>query len=700
MTDIVTFDIIEGVGLVTIDNPPVNAVSQAVRAGVLDAVRKAQADASVKAILIHCAGRTFLSGADIREFDGTPRPPEFVQVLTALETSAKPTIAALHGTALGGGLELALSCHYRCAKRDGRMGLPELSLGIIPGAGGTQRLPRLIGAKAALDLIMGIAPVTADRAKELGFVDEVFDADARSGGLTFAKKLIAEGAKPRPTRALTTDKTGFDEAYLVGVRTEAAKRLRGQTAPEKAIEAVSASLLSFDEGLAIERRIGSEIIRSEQAKALMHVFFAEREISKIPGLPDDTQRIPIRKVAILGAGTMGGGIAMCFADAGIPVSVIDVSEDGLQRGLGTVRGNYERSVQRGRINEADLEQRMGLIAGSTDYAAIADADLVLEAVFEDMDLKKKVFAEMDRLAKPGAILATNTSTLDIEVLAAQTTRPESVIGLHFFSPANVMRLLEIVRTPKTSPAVLATAVDVSKKLRKIGVVVGVCFGFVGNRMMIEGYHREADRLLIEGASVDQIDRALYDFGFPMGPWTLHDMAGVDIMWKALSTTGRKAAHSDPYYNVVFALGEAGRHGQKTGAGFYKYEKGDRTPHTDPFVEDFAKTEARRLDIERTEISDEEIRRRCIYSMINEGAKILEEGIAYRPGDIDVIWTSGYGFPRHLGGPMHYADSVGLLEIFKVVEMYHILLGDDWKPAPLLERLAKDGKTFATLKPRA
>ena len=406
----------------------------------------------------------------------------------------------------------------------------------------------------------------------------------------------------------------------------------------------------------------------------------------------------ITKAAILGAGTMGGGIAMCFADAGINVTLIDVSEYGVKRGLATIRKNYERSVERGRLNAADLEQRVGLIKGATDYAAIAEADLILEAVFEDMDLKKKIFTEMDRLAKPGAILATNTSTLDIQVLAAQTKRPEAVIGLHFFSPANVMKLLEIVRTPKTSLTMLAAAVDLSKRLGKIGVTVGVCFGFVGNRMMIEGYHREADRLLIEGASVEQIDRAMVEFGFPMGPWTLHDMAGVDIMWKALSTTGHKAAHGDPYYNIVFALGAAGRHGQKTGAGFYRYEKGDRTPHTDSFVEDVAKKEAARLGIEREEISDEEIRRRCIYSMINEGAKILEEGIADGPGDIDIIWTNGYGFPRALGGPMHYADQVGLLEIYKIVEMYHQLYGDDWKPAPLLERLAKSGKTFADWKP--
>jgi 3-hydroxyacyl-CoA dehydrogenase len=402
----------------------------------------------------------------------------------------------------------------------------------------------------------------------------------------------------------------------------------------------------------------------------------------------------IQTAAILGAGTMGGGIAMAFADAGIEVTLIDVSDDGLKRGLANIRRNYERSVERGRLSADDLEQRIALIRGATDYDAIKNADLVLEAVFEDLDLKKKIFSEIDRLAKAGAILATNTSTLDIADIAAQTKRPESVIGLHFFSPANVMKLLEIVRTPKTSPAMISAATDLSKKLNKIGVVVGLCFGFVGNRMMIEGYHREADRLLIEGASVEQIDRAMVEFGFPMGPWTLHDMAGVDVMWRALSTTGHKARHSDPYYNVVFALGEAGRHGQKTGAGFYWYEKGDRTPHTDSFVEDVARKEASRLGIEREEIADEEIRRRCVYSMINEAAKILEEGIAASAADIDTIWTNGYGFPRDKGGPMQYADRVGLLEIYDVVNLYYSLYGDDWKLAPLLERLAKDGKTFA------
>ncbi len=406
----------------------------------------------------------------------------------------------------------------------------------------------------------------------------------------------------------------------------------------------------------------------------------------------------IKSAAILGAGTMGGGIAMAFADAGLKVTIIDVSADGLKRGLATIRKNYERSVERGRLSADDLEPRMALIQGATDYAAIAEADLVLEAVFEDMDLKKKIFAEIDARAKPGAMLATNTSTLDIAAIAAETKRPSDVVGLHFFSPANVMKLLEIVRTPQTSPAILASAVELSKKLNKIGVVVGLCFGFVGNRMMIEGYHREADRLLIEGASVEQIDRAMVEFGFPMGPWTLHDMAGVDVMWKALSTTGHKARHSDPYYNIVFALGEAGRHGQKTGAGFYKYEKGDRTPHKDAFVEDVATKEAARLGIEREEIADEEIRRRCVYSMINEAAKILDEGIADSPADIDTIWTNGYGFPRDKGGPMHYADQVGLLEIYNIVELYHQLYGDDWAPAPLLERLAKNGKTFADWKP--
>ena len=407
----------------------------------------------------------------------------------------------------------------------------------------------------------------------------------------------------------------------------------------------------------------------------------------------------IQKAAILGAGTMGGGIAMAFADAGIRVTLIDVSEDGLKRGLATIRRNYERSVERGRLSADDLEPRVALITGATDYGAIQDADLVLEAVFEDLDLKKKIFAEIDRLAKPDAILATNTSTLDISEIAAETRRPASVIGLHFFSPANVMKLLEIVRTPKTSPATVAAATDLSKKLNKIGVVVGLCFGFVGNRMMIEGYHREADRLLIEGASVEQIDRAMVEFGFPMGPWTLHDMAGVDVMWRALSTTGHKARHSDPYYNIVFALGEAGRHGQKAGAGFYRYEKGDRTPHKDSFVEDVAKKEAARLGIERQEISNEEIQRRCVYSMINEAAKILDEGIADSPADIDTIWTNGYGFPRDKGGPMHFADRVGLLEIYTVVNLYFSLYGDDWKPAPLLERLAKNGKTFTDFRPK-
>jgi 3-hydroxyacyl-CoA dehydrogenase len=699
MSEVVSFEVIDAVGVVTVDSPPVNAVSQAVRAGILESVRKAEADSKVHAILIHCAGRTFFAGADIKEFDGVRRDPGFPEVLAALEGCNKPVIASLHGTALGGGLELALACHYRCAKRDARMGLPEVSLGIIPGAGGTQRLPRLIGAKATLEMILGIAPIAADKAHALGLIDELYDSDPKEGGLVYARQLIKQQAMPRRTSELPVDAKGFDEGFLADCRKENARRYRGQIAPERAIEAVSAAVgLPFTEGLAKEHEIGQALLKSDQSKALRHIFFAEREIARIPGLADDVKKIPINSVAILGAGTMGSGIAMVFADAGITVRLIEVADDALAKGLGTIRSNYERSVARGRMNAGDLDKRMGLIRGSTAYADLADADLVLEAVFEDFELKKKIFAEMDRLAKPGAILATNTSTLDIGALARETKQPSSVIGLHFFSPANVMRLLEIVRTPQTAPEVLATAVDLAKRIRKIGVVVGVCFGFVGNRMMIEGYHREADRLLLEGATPEQIDRAMVDFGFPMGPWTLHDMAGIDIMWKALTTTGRKAAHPEPYYNVVFALAEAGRFGQKTGAGFYKYLAGDRTPHPDPVTAEVIAREAARLGIDRDAVDDDEIRRRCVYSMINEGAKILAEGIAYRPGDIDVIWTNGYGFPRHLGGPMQYADTVGLLEIYKVVQIYSDLYGSDWEPAPLLEELAMSGKTFADFKP--
>jgi 3-hydroxyacyl-CoA dehydrogenase len=695
MGDVVSVRREGSVAVVTIDSPPVNAMSQAMRQGLLNAFKSLSAQSDVGAVLLTCAGRTFVSGADLKEFDIGVGEPSYHEVFGLIENFPRPVIAALFGTAMGAGVEIALACHYRVAAPEAKLGLPEITLGIIPGAGGTQRLPRLIGAKAALDMILSAAPIDAKKANELGIVDEVITGDLVAGALAYAQKLVASGAKPRPTAARTVDTAGFDDAYVKTALSGAAKKFRGQQAPKWAADAITiATQRALPEGIKGEREISLAAEKSLESQALRHLFFAEREVARIPGLPDSVKPKDIKSVAIIGAGTMGRGIAICFADAGIPVQIVDNSQEAVSRGLDAIRKTYDSSLAKGRVTAAQVEQRVGLIKGGSDINVVSGADLVVEAAFESMEVKKDLFTKFDTLCQPGAILATNTSTLDINAIAAITRRPEAVIGLHFFSPANVMRLLEIVRGAKTSPETLATAVALAKKLRKVGVVVGVCYGFVGNRMMLEGYVREADQLLLEGATPQQIDRVVEGFGFAMGPCTMNDMAGNDIALKARELPGVRDGKPRPYHEVIDTLARANQLGQKTGAGFYRYEAGNRTPLHNPATDEVIEKLAKELNITRRQISDEEVEARCVYPLINEGARILEEGIAYRSGDIDVIWTTGYGFPRFRGGPMFYADSVGLKKVYERMVELHKQHGHYWKPAALLEKLAKSGGKFA------
>ena len=701
MASPVTLDINDGIAEITIDLPPVNAINQAIRAGLLECFQSAIADDSVKAIVLLAAGRTYMAGADINEFNTGVGSPAYYDVFRVIENSDKIVVTALHGTALGGGLETALACHYRCADANARMGLPELSLGIIPGAGGSQRLPRLIGAKAAVEMIFGVAPIKAERALELGLIDSIVEDDLRGYAIAWAKELVQEGTAPRRTGEMDVDLSGYDEDFLRGMRTLAGKRMRGQEAPERLLEAVEfATKLPLEDGLAEEKRIGDAAVASAESEALRHIFFAEREVAKVPGIDRSTPRVEVEMVGILGSGTMGTGIGIVFGNAGYTVRIIDPSQDSLDNCKAAIEKTQASQIERGRMDQAKADNMLSRMSYVTSYDGLADVDLVIEAVFEDMELKKEIFAKLDEICKPGAILASNSSTLNIDDMAAVTSRPESVVGLHFFSPANIMKLLEIVRAEKTSQEVLATAVDIGKRIRKVAVVVGIgsTFGFVGNRMMVKGYIREADQMLLEGASVQDVDTAIYDFGLPMGPWTMNDMGGVDIMCSVLESTGARAANPEPFYNVTLALGEAGLLGQKTGQGFYRYEKGGRTPIYDPSIEEIIAGEAERLKIAQISLTAEEIQQRCMFGLINEGARILEEGLVYRASDIDVIWIYGYGFPRFRGGPMFYADQIGLGKVYETVRGYHETLGNYWEPAPLLEQFAQEGKKFADWTP--
>lgn len=693
MSSTVSFDLRGDVGVILVDRPPVNAIDVTVREGIWKSLDKALADPAVKVILLACAGRTFLSGADLNELNGTIEAPTYYDTLDRLEASAKPVVAVLHGTAMGGGLETALACHYRVATADARMGMPEITLGIVPGAGGTQRLPRLIGARPALEMMIAGAPIDAAKAKALGIIDAIVEGSPIEGGLAYAQKLADEGAPVRRTGDRAVDTAGFSEPEIEAYLASQARALKGRTTQFRTLEAVKASTkLPLAEGQKAEDVISQASLKDREGLALRHIFFAEREVGKIPGLPAMDPE-PIRAAAVVGAGTMGGGIAMSLANSGVPTVLIDVSQAALDRGLGVVRGNYEVTVQRGRMTPEELEQRMGLITGAVGLENARNADVVIEAVFEDMDLKKKILAELDRVTPPHTILGSNTSTLSVTELASVTNRPEKVVGLHFFSPAHVMRLLEIVRGGKTSAQTLVTSLEIARKLKKIGVVSGDAFGFIGNRMMQEGYFREAEQLLLEGAGAAQIDAAVEALGFAMGPNKVNDMAGVDVGYKVREELFKHQTRPDPYFAVSDALAAQGKFGQKTGEGVFLYHPGDRTAHPNPAAEALIARLAADRKITPRQITDVEIQERCMLPLVNVGAQLLDEGIAYRAKDIDVVWTSGYGFPRHLGGPMFYGDTLGLAHVLERVEHYHRLLGHYWKPADLLVKLAREGGSF-------
>jgi 3-hydroxyacyl-CoA dehydrogenase len=680
------------VAIITVDNPPVNALRLEVRQGLTRLIAQARDDAAVAAIVIACAGRTFIAGADITEFDKPRPPPQSVDITGTLDSTNKPVVAALHGTALGGGLEVALACHYRVAVAQAKLGLPEIKLGIIPGAGGTLRLPRLIGVDKAMRMIMSGDPVSAREAQRDGLVDEIIEGDLMAGALAFARKVLAEKRPLRRVRdiddklkPMRADTKAFDQLVA-----ELSRRSRGLHAPAAAIEAMRWTLdLPFDEGLRLVREKFGALRDGDQAKAQRHIFFAEREALKIPDLPAGTRPRDITRAAVIGAGTMGGGIAMCFANAGIPVTVVETAQEPLNRGLDTIGKNYRNTMARGALTADEMERRIQAISGATDLAAVAGADIVVEAVFEEMDIKKRVFADLDRLAGPNAVLATNTSYLDVNEIARATARPQAVLGTHFFSPANVMRLLEIVRGEKTAADVLATTIALGRRIGKVPVVVGVCHGFVGNRML-RARGIEAERMLLEGALPHEVDGAIVEFGFPMGPFAMGDLAGLDVSWRMRKAQGLRA-------EIANALCEAGRFGQKTRKGFYRYEEGSRTPHPDAEVEQLIVATSARLGIVRRKFERPEILERLIFPMINEGARILEEGIALRPGDIDVVYVYGYGWPVWRGGPMHYADRIGLGHIRDRLQKLAADTGDArHQPAALLSRLADENRGFASL----
>jgi 3-hydroxyacyl-CoA dehydrogenase len=677
------------VAVILVDNPPVNALSHGVRSGLYENLQAARDDDSIKAIVIGCKGRTFIAGADITEFGKPPQSPGLHEVLALLDELHKPTVAAIHGTALGGGLEVALACHFRVAAKSAKLGLPEVKLGILPGAGGTQRLPRLIGPAEALKMIVSGDPIGAAKAEELGLVDEVTDGDPIAEAAAFVRKVVVEG-RPLIRVRDRAEKLSYDEKAFNEAAGNLTKRARGLEAPMACVEAVRNALtLPFDEGMKRERELFTKLVTGDQSRAQRYIFFAEREALKIPDMPADTKSRNVGKVAVIGGGTMGGGIAMCFANVGIPVTLIETTDEYLQRGLGIIEKNYRATAARGGMKPEHAEQRFGLIKGAVGLEAASDADMIIEAVFEDMALKKQIFADLDRIAKPGAVLATNTSTLDVDEIATATERPGDVLGMHFFSPANVMRLLEIVRGAKTSHEALKTAIDVGRKIGKVGVISGVCFGFIGNRMLGRR-STQAERIILEGAMPQEVDQAIAEFGFPMGPFAMGDLAGIDVGWRVRQGTGAKAEISDALY-------ELGRYGQKTGKGYYIYEEGSRVPRPDPEVDALIVGASKRLGMERRPVSKEEIVERMIYPMINEGARILEEGIAMRPSDIDVTWVYGYGWPIYRGGPMFYADQVGLKHIADRLSHYAKETGDaTLEPAPLLVKLANEGKGFGSL----
>ncbi|MFT2092932.1 3-hydroxyacyl-CoA dehydrogenase NAD-binding domain-containing protein [Paraglaciecola sp. 2405UD69-4] len=698
--EIIDTPALKKVAAVWMQNPPVNALSKSVRVGLIDSINQAIADTSVELIVISSKQALFSGGADISEFSGGDLEPNLPLVLDAIENSPKPVVAVLNGPAFGGGLEVALACHYRVTFESNKVGLPEVNLGILPGAGGTQRLPRLAGVQQALDMIVSGRPVAAKKLQ--GVFDLIVDTPEAllTSAIGFCDDLIAQGAQVRKTSDISVDPSTAPSELFEQYHQGLAIKARGFFAPKRCIQAVEAAVqLPFNEGLKREGELFMECMASKEARAQQHFFFAERSASHVEDFDKNTPVRDIRKVGIIGAGTMGGGIAMNFANAGIPVIMIELQQEALDKGLALIRKNYESSAKKGKLTQEQVEQRMALLTGSTSYTDLSDVDLVIEAVFEKMSVKQEVFKSLDAVCKPGAILASNTSTLDIDEIASATSRPEDVIGLHFFSPANVMKLLEVVKTSKTSAEVIKTSMKMAKKINKVAVLVGVCFGFVGNRM-IETYGREANRMLLEGATPENVDKVIYDFGLPMGPFTMGDMAGQDIGAFVRESRREFIKHDPTYCILADKLVEQGRVGLKAGKGVYLYEAGSRKPIPDPSVLELAKQTAADLGVAQRHISDQEIIERIIFPMINEGALILEEGIAAKSSDIDVIYVYGYGFPVYRGGPMQYADEIGLKTVYDAMCKYRDELGEHGKnwfePAPLLKQLAEQGKRFSDL----
>jgi 3-hydroxyacyl-CoA dehydrogenase len=681
------------IAVISVNSPPVNALSQNVREGLQTALNKALADPAAEAIVVRCDGRTFIAGADIREMGRPRKPPGLKDFQALMDGAKKPIVAAVHGTALGGGLEFAMMCHYRVAVPSARCGLPEVNIGILPGGGGTQALPRIVGVERALEMMTTGRHVPAKEALALGIFDELAEeGKLDQTAIAFAKKLVAEKKPIKRVRDLT-DKIEAARAnpdLIANFKKANARRLRNMTAPQNIIKCVEAAItLPYDDGLKRETELSQELHAGPQAPAMRHSFFAEREAAKIPDVPDDTAVIPVNTVGIIGAGTMGGGIAMNFANVGIPVKIVETKQEALDRGLSVIRKNYERTAQRGGMTQDDVEKRMKLISGSLEMSALKDVDLIIEAVFERMDIKKEVFAKLDAIAKPGAILATNTSGLNIDEIASVTKRPEAVIGLHFFSPANVMKLLEVVRADHTSKEVIATSMKLAKKIGKVAALVGVCPGFVGNRILRQR-QVEAQKLVLEGAMPWDVDRVLYEFGFPMGPFAMSDLAGLDIGWVKENSKGE---------TLRDVLCEMDRRGQKTGAGYYDYDE-NRNPKPSPVTEKIIKDFMAKKGVNGRKISDEEILERCLFPMINEGVQILADKKAIRSSDIDVIWQYGYGFPHYRGGLMYYGDQMGPAKVLAKMKEFQATMGDQFKPSPLLEKIVADGKKFADLKPGA
>jgi 3-hydroxyacyl-CoA dehydrogenase len=687
MNEVVRYEAVGRTGLITIDNPPVNAVSQAMRAGLVRCFEKAASDEAVDAVVLTCAGKTFIAGADLTELDGEVGEPGYHETLGRIEAMQKPVVAALHGTALGGGVEVALACHYRVASASTRLGFPEINLGLVPGAGGTQRLPRLIGVRPALEMFQSGAPLDAQRARETGLIDAIADGDLVPFAIQYAENLASQKKSIRRTCELPLTRDAATTEFLQAERERMRNAMPDRVVPLMDIDAVEAALdLPFADGLKKEREISDASLDTTESKAMRRLFFAERQTSRIPGVASDGAK-DIRSGAIVGAGTMGRGIAMAFANSGIPVILLDVDRKNVDAGIEAIRSEYDRRVSRGRMSAGDAKDRLGLISGSVNYDDVSDADVVIEAVFESMSLKQQIFSKLDVHCKKGAVLASNTSTLDILEIASATSRPQDVVGLHFFSPAQVMRLLEVVRSDKTSDAVLATAMNLGGKLKKVAVLSANHYGFIGNRMM-DPYGREAERLLLEGATPRQVDNALEKFGMAMGILAVFDMAGVDVGVRVREE--RKAfLPDDPgFYRSSALLVENGMLGQKSGAGFYRYQPGSRERYDNPEALAMFAAEAKRLGIAQRDIGDEEIVERCVYALVNEGACVLEEGVAMRAADVDVVYTSGYGFPRYRGGPMFYGDTVGLRNI--VEKMQHFAATFDpqyWQASNLLQELA-------------